>query len=55
MAKRRTRSKLKNRASGGSVRVKGHRRSPRGPSVDKNGKRKPRPKVKGYRRRPPSK
>jgi hypothetical protein len=54
--RKRTPSKRKSRASGGAVRIKGHSRSPRGPSVDpKTGKRKPTVRVGGHRRRPPSK
>ncbi len=38
-------------AAGGKVRVKGHTRSPRGPSRDKKGRRKPTVYVRGYRRK----
>lgn len=51
MARRRKKGKRAS-AAGGKVRVKGHTRSPRGPSKDpKTGKRKPTVYVKGYRRK----
>jgi len=52
MAKRKgSRKRKRASAAGGKVRVKGHTRSPRGPSRTKDGKRKPTVYVKGYRRK----
>lgn len=53
--RRKTKTKRSGRAGGGKVRIKGHTRSPRGPSIDpKTGKRKPVVRVKGYRRKQPN-